>query len=114
MRQLRSLAARHTRVGISGAVIAIDQHSQLDALQGIAANAGDRNLSRPGRPSRRQIFRQSLAEALVAGISGGALASPLSFGLVKLMSGIMEGLDRFRWALNGCAGRGLVPVLPQA
>ncbi len=27
------------------------------------------------------------------GISGGALGLPLSFGLVKLMSGIMEGLD---------------------
>jgi len=66
MRQLRSLAAGHTRVGISGAGHSIDQHSQLDACKGIAANAGDRNLSRPGRQQTAD-FPSELGRGACAG-----------------------------------------------
>jgi putative ABC transport system permease protein len=92
MRQLRSLAAGILVLASAGLVIASINILNL-MLARVLRRTREIGISAALGASRRQIFRQSLAEALVLGISGGALGLPLSFGLVKLMSGIMEGLD---------------------
>jgi len=92
MRQLRSLAAGILVLASAGLVIASINILNL-MLARVLRRTREIGISAALGASRRQVFRQSLAEALVLGISGGALGLPLSFGLVKLMSGIMEGLD---------------------
>lgn len=91
VRELRSLAAGILVLASVGLVIA-----SINVLNLMLARVLHRTraigISAALGAGRRDAFRESLTEALVLGICGGALGLPLSFGLVNLMSRVTQGL----------------------
>jgi putative ABC transport system permease protein len=92
MRELRSFATGILVLASAGLVIASINILNL-MLARVLRRTREIGISAALGAGRREIFRESLAESLVLGISGGVIGLPLSYGLVKLMSRIMEGLD---------------------
>lgn len=103
LRELRSVATGILVLASAGLIIASINVLNL-MLARVLRRARAIGISAALGADRRDVFRESLSEALVLGICGGILGLPLSFVLAGLMSRITQGLTVSVGLAGVCAG----------
>ena len=103
LRELRSVATGILVLASAGLIIASINVLNL-MLARVLRRTRAIGISAALGADRRDVFRESLAEALVLGICGGMLGLPLSFVLAGLMSRITQGLTVSIGLAGVCAG----------